>query len=180
MLHRITHSLFGRLDKFRKSVYQQAVTLWESGTRCALLAVILTGYADAQSVPTFNRDVAPILVRRCLECHNATETKGGLNLTRAATLISGGETGPAIEAEHLSDSLLVARIVAGEMPPAKNGKSQALAATELEALRAWVFAGAARYALKAVSGIKREQFIGPNFVIAKDDASDTDAIGIAG
>ena len=73
MLHPVTHSPGGRLDKFQESVYQQAVTLWESSTHFALLAVILTGYADAQSVPTFNRDVAPILYARCVGCHRDGE-----------------------------------------------------------------------------------------------------------
>ena len=38
------------------------------------------------------RDVAPILVRKCLGCHNAKKAEGGLNMATFAALRQGGKT----------------------------------------------------------------------------------------
>ncbi|MFM9068333.1 MAG: hypothetical protein ACKOUR_13525, partial [Planctomycetota bacterium] len=42
---------------------------------------------DAPAAIDFDRDIAPLLARRCLECHDANEKKGGLDLTRRATAL---------------------------------------------------------------------------------------------
>ena len=34
-----------------------------------------------------------LLARRCLDCHNPTDEKGGLDLTRAETAAAGGDSG---------------------------------------------------------------------------------------
>ena len=65
----------------------------------------------------FDRQIAPLLSRRCLDCHNATDQKGGLDLTTATTAKAGGDSGPAIESGKPDGSLLWSRIAADEMPP---------------------------------------------------------------
>ncbi|MHB8973981.1 MAG: DUF1553 domain-containing protein [Pirellulaceae bacterium] len=85
---------------------------------------------------SFDRDVAPLLARRCLDCHNATTKKGGLDLSRAAGALAGGESGLAILPGKPDDSLLWERIAANEMPP-KN----ALPADEKALLRQWIADG---------------------------------------
>ena len=54
---------------------------------------------------SFEREVAPILERRCLECHGATSDdkppKGGLSLTTRAATLKGGESGPALGSPRL-------------------------------------------------------------------------------
>ncbi len=92
--------------------------------------------------PDFERDIAPILVKRCLECHNDRHSEGGLILTTAARALAGGDSGPVIEAGKPAESFLVARVEAGEMPPLKKGLPQKLAAGEVELLRQWIAAGA--------------------------------------
>ncbi len=91
----------------------------------------------------FNRDVAPVLVKRCLECHSGAEASGNLNLTSAKAIGEGGDSGPPIAAGKPGDSLLFRRIEAGEMPPAKQGKSQRLSREEVATLREWIASGAA-------------------------------------
>ncbi|MGE5192396.1 MAG: PSD1 and planctomycete cytochrome C domain-containing protein [Deltaproteobacteria bacterium] len=83
--------------------------------------------------------MALLLARNCLECHNPSDRKGGLDLTRRARALAGGESGPALKPGDPADSLLVARISAGEMPP--KGRAQ-LAAAERELLQSWVKSGA--------------------------------------
>ena len=50
---------------------------------------------DPAGVEFFEAKVRPLLAARCLSCHGATKTKGGLRLDARASLLKGGETGPA-------------------------------------------------------------------------------------
>ncbi len=92
--------------------------------------------------PDFERDIAGLLVKNCIECHSASEPSGGLNLTSAAGLAKGGDSGVAITADHLDESLLLRRVIAGEMPPEKNGQPQTLPTAEQQLLKQWVTSGA--------------------------------------
>ncbi len=112
----------------------------------ALSAMIAAGVVSASPVdiglraadPTstnnhFDREIAPLLARRCLECHNGEDKKGGLNLATSAGSLGGGDSGPAIVAGDPDASLLWARIDADEMPP-----KHPLPTAEREAFRAWI------------------------------------------
>ena len=103
-----------------------------------LLALLL---ACAQP-PDFEKQIAPLLVRHCLECHAGDEPAGKLDLTREAGLHGGGKSGPAFLPEDLAGSPLMARVTEGKMPPPVKGKSQALAPAETALLRDWLAAGA--------------------------------------
>jgi len=109
------------------------------------LAVIVLMVAFSQlalgGVPDFERAVAPLLVQHCLECHGDVDPSGGLDLTNHNTLVQGGESGPAVDGTSDS-SLLLQRVAHGEMPPEKNGKSQALTQDQTDILKAWVASGA--------------------------------------
>src|SRR4051794_23406854 len=49
-------------------------------------------WADDPSRPvSFRADVAPILVKKCLGCHNAQKVAGGLNMATFALLKKGGK-----------------------------------------------------------------------------------------
>jgi len=93
------------------------------------------GAAEDQAVD-FRRDVAPLLVRRCLECHSGESPEGDLRLTDATTLERGGESGVAIVAGDAAASLLWQRVAADEMPP-----QAPLSAEERRTLAAWIDAG---------------------------------------
>jgi hypothetical protein len=96
----------------------------------------------ADFAPDFERDIAPILKSRCLECHNSAEKSGGLDLSGSAGLSKGGESGPAIVPGRPDESHLIERIAAGEMPPGKHGKARPLTAEERGRLARWIAAGA--------------------------------------
>ncbi|MFQ5733372.1 MAG: DUF1553 domain-containing protein [Planctomycetaceae bacterium] len=93
----------------------------------------------ARKTPGFEKTIAPILIRRCLECHNASDVKGGLDLTSRKALLKGGESGAAVDLRRPEKSLLVERIAGGEMPPETRPK---LTRKEIAALTAWVKGGA--------------------------------------
>ena len=96
----------------------------------------LTVAAD-EPKQTFDREVAPLLVRRCLDCHNGTEKKGMLDLSRIESATKGGETGAVLVPGKAADSLLWQRVRDGEMPPKKP-----LPKEEVELLRRWIDGGA--------------------------------------
>jgi hypothetical protein len=87
----------------------------------------------------FDAEIAPLLARRCLECHSSTEKQGGLDLTRRALALAGGDSGqPALAPGRPEESYLLQRIVAEEMPP-----EHPLPQDERERLRQWIADGAA-------------------------------------
>jgi hypothetical protein len=100
----------------------------------------LTETAARAAEPTaglsFRRDVAPLLVSRCLECHRGASAEGSLRLDTAEGLASGGDSGTVVSDSDLSESLLWRRVAADEMPP-----EHPLPAAEKEILAAWINAG---------------------------------------
>ncbi|MDX1948689.1 MAG: DUF1553 domain-containing protein [Pirellulaceae bacterium] len=87
--------------------------------------------------PDFDREVAPILAGRCLDCHSGTGPKGNLDLSTAKAALAGGDSGPAIVPGKPAKSPLWERIEANEMPP-----KHPLPAAERKVLREWLAAGA--------------------------------------
>ena len=110
----------------------------------ALCISILAGgsIVSAGTLPTFAENIQPILEANCLVCHGADAPQQGLDLRTAPAILRGGNSGPAIEIGSSTKSLLVERIVAGTMPP---GDAK-LAESEIEVIRRWIDAGAAREA----------------------------------
>ncbi|MCO6454972.1 MAG: PSD1 domain-containing protein [Pirellulaceae bacterium] len=97
---------------------------------------------DEPSLEFFEKQVRPVLVQRCYECHSGKtdEPKGGLRVDSRAALLAGGDTGPAIEPGKPEASLLIDAVNYGDiyqMPP----KSK-LPAAEIEILNRWVKLGA--------------------------------------
>jgi mono/diheme cytochrome c family protein len=60
--------------------------------------------ADAEF---FEKEVRPLLVERCLECHGEEKPKSGLKLTSRANVLKGGTRGPAVVAGKPEESLLL-------------------------------------------------------------------------
>ncbi len=91
----------------------------------------------------FEKNVRPILVRRCYECHSeeSGKKKGGLALDARDTLLMGGDNGPALIAGNPDQSLLIEAVRYQnrdmQMPP-----KSALPAAEIKVLEAWVKMGA--------------------------------------
>ena len=107
-----------------------------------LAATDLTEAVAAGDAPSFEKDVAPLLIRRCLECHQSANPSGGLSLQSASDLAKGGDSGAVVLSKASAESRLLERVVAGEMPPLKHGESQKLQDAEIQILQRWIADGA--------------------------------------
>ena len=85
----------------------------------------------------FDRDVAPLLIRHCLECHNGFDLKGKLDLSQRDAALKGGKHGAVFVAGKPSESLLWEKVAEDDMPPDKP-----LGQAEKTLLRDWIAAGA--------------------------------------
>lgn len=83
----------------------------------------------------FDRVIAPILSKHCLECHNASDRKGKLDLSSAVTVLRNQK--PLIVVGKPTESILWEKVADDEMPPKKP-----LSAAEKAALKSWIEQGA--------------------------------------
>jgi Planctomycete cytochrome C len=90
-----------------------------------------------EGATVFRENIQPILTGKCLAYHGSDKKKGKLDLSRRATVLVGGESGPAIVPGKPADSLLLQRLSTGEMPP-QNPLSQ----EQIAAFKKWIEAGA--------------------------------------
>ena len=70
------------------------------------LAVWLFVIPSASAVD-FDKDVKPVLERRCAKCHAYGERKGGLSMETRESLLKGGEDGKVVEAGKTKGSLFL-------------------------------------------------------------------------
>ncbi|MCA9171678.1 MAG: DUF1549 domain-containing protein, partial [Planctomycetales bacterium] len=97
---------------------------------------------SAEGRAFFEKEVRPLLVKRCFECHGGSEAKGGLSLASVDGWKQGGDSGPAVVPGKPDESLLIEAINYGswEMPPAERGGK--LPEKEIAILTKWVEMGA--------------------------------------
>jgi uncharacterized protein DUF1553/uncharacterized protein DUF1549/cytochrome c len=92
--------------------------------------------------PDFEHEVAPVLVNHCLDCHHRNKRSGKLDVSTLAGLVAGGEQGSALTAGNPASSLMMQRVLAGEMPPPEAKESRPLSDAQKQTLSAWIAAGA--------------------------------------
>jgi len=104
---------------------------------CLLNLGTTVANADETLKIDFDWQIAPLLAARCLDCHNASDTEGGLNLTSHKTALTGGDSGEVLTPGDLDGSLLWDYVSTDEMPPKKP-----LTAAEKALLKTWIQQGA--------------------------------------
>ncbi len=91
--------------------------------RAGSVAVILALTSAASAAPPdFDKQIAPVIAARCLDCHSGAKPKGDFDISRKAN----------VKADELWK-----RVAAGEMPPKKP-----LPEAEKKLLKEWIDAGA--------------------------------------
>lgn len=100
--------------------------------------------ADAvspENLEFFEKQVRPLLIEHCLECHGKKKQEAGLRLDTRAGFLKGADTGPIVVPGKVDGSRMIAVINHSandvQMPP--KGK---LPAAQIELLRKWVELGA--------------------------------------
>jgi hypothetical protein len=110
---------------------------WSPWSLAILLLAFACSFVKSAEPPDFDKTVAPLLARRCLDCHSGTEPKGGLDLSQRKTTLAGGDKGEVLVPGKVEESLLWELVDKGKMPPKKP-----LPAAEKEVLKAWIAGGA--------------------------------------
>ncbi|HEV3116681.1 MAG TPA: PSD1 and planctomycete cytochrome C domain-containing protein [Gemmataceae bacterium] len=110
-------------------------------TACLLaVAVLLAGAWRAAGDSFFVTKIAPVLQERCLRCHNAQKSRGGLDLSTRAGVLKGGDDGPAVVPGAAQKSLLVRQISGPEPKMPKQGAR--LTSEEIANIKQWIDRGA--------------------------------------
>jgi hypothetical protein len=120
-------------------------SLWLAYTAACTLA------PSTHAAVNFEKDLLPVLQKKCLDCHSAPTVvdgkkknpKGGLRLDAAWAMLKGGETGPALVPKDLAKSYLheVVNLPKDDdmfMPP----KGDPMTAAEIALLKEWIESGA--------------------------------------
>ena len=115
----------------------ETVRKWiEAGARSQ--AVKLPADVQAQ-LARFEKDIRPILMKRCVSCHGEDDPEAELDLRSIESLVRGSRSGPVI-VEGFSDKSVLIRKVAGKtMPPPDSG--EVLTADEIRTITRWIDKG---------------------------------------
>ncbi len=132
------------ISSFSVGVLASTLLLASGANALAVAATAPVVVPEAVQAEFFEKSVRPLLEEHCVECHSAAKgkTKGGLALDNAASVLKGGENGPALVAGAPDKSLLVKAVTYADpdfqMPP----DNKRLSAEQVAILQEWVRTGA--------------------------------------
>ena len=103
---------------------------------------VLLAASCAVVAADFERDIRPLIEKRCVECHGAKKQKGELRLDAKVFAFKGGHDGAVIVPGDVGKSSLFKRIATTDdderMPP----KGDPLTAEQIAAVKSWIEGGA--------------------------------------
>ena len=115
------------------------------GIRAVLAGALLCGgvsLSASEDVELYQQQIRPLLQARCVACHGALKSRGGLRLDTAELLRQGCDGGRVIDSSDAGAGELIHRISTAEeserMPP----EGEPLKAEQIAALKRWIAAGA--------------------------------------
>ncbi len=113
------------------------------GIGTVLVADVSGDSADTPTAVSFTRDVAPILLARCVACHGEKRTEGEYKLVNFQHLLNAGaSTESPIEPGNPDASYLLQLIEEEDTDLRMPKEKQPLAASEIDLLRRWIEEGA--------------------------------------
>jgi hypothetical protein len=109
-----------------------------------LSCVVVRPLAGAAQPPPgdtdfFEKEIRPILVEKCLQCHGDMKPKGGLKLISRERVLKGGDRGPAVVAGKPEESLLIRAVRHADKP--RMPPKEKLTSRQIEMLARWVQLG---------------------------------------
>jgi hypothetical protein len=116
-----------------------------SGQTAHATAVAYPRPATPEQLAYFEKNVRPILVNRCYNCHSdAFKEAGGLRVDVGISIFAGGNDGPVIIPGHPEKSLLIERVKTTDTKKRMPQESdEALPPAEVAILETWIKNGAA-------------------------------------
>lgn len=102
--------------------------------------VSLSARSDSTQPIDYAKQIEPLLLEKCVACHNHTTRKGDLNLESHEALMAGGKRGAAIVPGKSDESLLV-KMIEGTVKP-RMPLGDELSSDEIRLLKTWIDAGA--------------------------------------
>lgn len=108
---------------------------------CIALILPQVSMAEANA-DFFEKKVFPIFQAHCIECHGETVQQGKLRLDAKAAFLQGGMSGQSIKANDTGSSILYQRITQDSPKPLMPMGKPPLTADEINAIAAWINAGA--------------------------------------
>ena len=104
----------------------------------------LRATAAPEPAVKFSRDVAPVLVKQCLDCHNAKKAKGGYRLDTFEHLLqSGDSTNPPVTAKRPQESEVLRLLTTGDDDDRMPKKADRLPDAQIGVIERWIEEGAA-------------------------------------
>ncbi len=96
--------------------------------------------ADVQEQFTrFEKEIRPVLAKRCVECHGAEDPEAELDLRSLESLVRGSKNGPVIVEGFSEKSVLIRKVSSGTMPPPD--LEEPLTAAEIRTITRWIDKG---------------------------------------
>jgi cytochrome c553 len=130
--------LIGQLEGAYKRLLNAHALLELEGVKLPELKPLAKqGAAPAPGGTSFTKQVAPILVARCGNCH-VRNTRGGLSMATYESLMKGSDAGKVVFPKDAMGSTIIEKIEGKEMPP--NGAG--IPDEELATLKKWISEGA--------------------------------------
>lgn len=107
--------------------------------------MLLSGMTALPAAPVeFSREIAPILIKRCSECHGPDEQKSKLRLDSRAAAMQAGKSGHlALVPGRPEESELIRRVTTSDPDDVMPSKGARLTDREVASLRQWIREGAA-------------------------------------
>jgi hypothetical protein len=102
--------------------------------------LVVVARADTPPEASFRQNVAGILERNCLRCHDQGKKISGLSIATRASVLAGGHRGPAVVPGKPDESLLYV-MIAGPKPLMPR-QADPLAPDQVAAIRKWIEDGA--------------------------------------
>src|SRR5438552_4907121 len=130
-----------RRSKTAPSGFELVRLLTSAAAGVALLIGNQVAGAEARKVD-FARDIQPIFIKRCYECHGPDKQRNNLRLDRKADALKGGKSGKALFiASKSAESELIARVTSQDPDEVMPAKGERLTAEQIDLLRAWIDQG---------------------------------------
>jgi WD40 repeat protein len=119
--------------------------------------------AEPKGKVTYDQHVLPLFKDKCLSCHNAEKSKGGLDLASYVKVMQGGASGAVLKPGDPDGSRLykvVAHLEEPFMPP----DSPVIAKDSLDIVRSWIQQGALENAGSKPAAIKPKMEVALNSI----------------